>query len=214
MIYGSVNPPLFQRIPRTARRILDVGCGDGTLARAIKVEWPANVVGITHSEEEASRGRAVLDQVVVADLEVYDPAPLGLFDTVICSHVLEHLSRPERWLEKLRACFSPGGTLVVALPNVLFWRQRLRFLGGHFRYTAGGLMDSTHLRFFDWDTAAELVAGSGYRIRERVADGGFPGSRWLGPLQGGLNSVALGLAPGMFGFQFLLVAEPFPELRT
>lgn len=208
VIYGSVNPPLFQRLPRSARRILDVGCGDGTLGRAIKAEWTATVVGITHSEEEAERARSGLDEVLVADLETYDPAPLGRFDAVVCSHVLEHLSRPERWLKALHPCFTTSGTLVVALPNVLFWRQRLRFLRGRFRYTAGGLMDSTHLRFFDWETARSLVTDSGYTLRDRVADGGFPGSRLLGPARVTLDSLATRLAPGLFGFQFLLVAGP------
>lgn len=199
---------MFQRLPRTARRILDVGCGDGTLGRAIKAEWPATVVGITHSAAEAQRARGVLDEVVVADLETYDPAALGRFDAVICSHVLEHLSHPEHWLRALRDSFTPEGRLLVALPNVLFWRQRLQFLAGRFRYTDGGLMDSTHLRFFDWETAAQLIRGSGYRIVERVADGGFPGSRWLGPLRPRVNAWATGLAPGLLGFQFILVAAP------
>jgi SAM-dependent methyltransferase len=208
VIYGSVNPPMFQRLPRTALRILDVGCGDGTLGRAIKAEWSAAVVGITHSAAEAERARTVLDEVVVADLETYEPGVLGRFDAVICSHVLEHLSHPERWLGALRSSFNPGGRLLVALPNVLFWRQRLQFLAGRFRYTEGGLMDSTHLRFYDWETAARLVSDSGYRILDRVADGGFPGSRWLGPLRPRVNAWATGLAPGLLGFQFILVAEP------
>jgi len=208
VIYGSVNPPLFQRIPRSARRVLDVGCGDGTLSRAIKAEWDAAVVGITHSAEEAERGRSVLNEVVVADLETYDPTPLGQFDVIICSHVLEHLSHPQRWLQALQGSFRPGGALIVALPNVLFWRQRLEFLRGRFRYTQGGLMDSTHLQFFDWETAATLLTRAGYGVRERIADGGFPGSRFLGPGQGFVNSLATQLAPGLFGFQFLLVAEP------
>lgn len=208
MIYGSVNPPLFQRIPRSARRVLDVGCGDGTLGRAIKAEWPATVIGITHSAEEASRGRSVLDEVVVADLESYDPAPLGRFEAIICSHVLEHLSQPGRWLRALHGNFAPGGKLIVALPNVLFWRQRLEFLRGRFRYTQGGLMDSTHLQFFDWDTAAELLQSNGYEVLERAADGGFPGSRFLGPLRNSVNQRATGMWPGVFGFQFLFVARP------
>ena len=199
---------MFQRVPRTARRILDVGCGDGTLGRAIKAEWSAAVVGITHSAAEAERARAVLDEVVVADLDTYDPGALGRFDAIICSHVLEHLSHPERWLRALRDSFTPEGRLLVALPNVLFWRQRLQFLAGRFRYTEGGLMDSTHLRFFDWETAAQRVSDSGYRIVERVADGGFPGSRWLGPLRPRVDAWATRWAPGLLGFQFILVAEP------
>jgi len=211
VIYGSVNPPVFARLPRTARRVLDVGCGDGTLARAIRAEWPAAVVGITHSAAEAARGRDVFEQVVVADLETYDPTPLGMFDVVICSHVLEHLTAPERLLRTLRDRLAPGGTLLVALPNVLFWRQRLELLRGQFRYTDGGLMDRTHLRFFDWETAAALVRDAGYEITERVAEGGFPGSRLLGPLRRPLDRIATRAAPGTFGWQFVLTARRGPE---
>lgn len=213
VIYGSVNPPLFNRIPRSARRILDVGCGDGTLARAIRAEWPAEVAGITYSAEEAERGREALNPAVVADLETYDPAPLGRFDVVICSHVLEHLSSPGRLLKSLWGNVATEGRLLVAVPNVLFWRQRIEFGRGRFRYTEGGLMDRTHLQFFDWDTVASLVEDAGYRVVERVADGSFPASRVLGPLRRPLDRIALTAAPGLFGWQFVLVAQPRPDFK-
>jgi hypothetical protein len=43
---------------------------------------------------------------------------------------------------RLRAALVDGGTLIIALPNVLHWRQRLTFLRGTFRYTPGGIMDA------------------------------------------------------------------------
>jgi len=206
LLYGSVNPPVFGRIPRTARRILDVGCGVGTLARAIRSEWPAQVVGITHTPEEAEQGRDVLEPAIVADLNVFDPTSLGQFDCIVCSHVLEHLVDPLNVLARLRPCLSPQGRLIVALPNVLFWRQRLQFLRGRFQYTDGGLMDRTHLRFFDWQTARDLIPRAGLRIQEAAVDGGFPGSRLLGPLRPSLDALATRLAPGLFGWQFVVTA--------
>jgi len=207
LLYGSINPPVFERIPRTARRILDVGCGVGTLARAIRAEWPASVVGITHSPEEAEQARDILEQAVVADLNGYDPSVLGRFDCIICSHVLEHLLDPGALLTRLQPCLNPGGRLIVALPNILYWRQRLHFLRGRFRYTAGGLMDATHYRFFDWQTAAELLSESGWRVTDRRAYGGLPGSRLLGPLGPRLDTLATRIWPGLYGWQFVLDAE-------
>lgn len=207
MIYGSVNPPVFARIPRNARRILDVGCGDGSLARAIRAEWPAQVSGLTWSEEEARLANGVLERVWVADLNRFEESDLGVYDCIICSHVLEHLVDPWRVLGRLRGHLEAGGTLIVALPNLLFWRNRLEMTRGRFRYTEGGLMDRTHCKFFDWDAAGELVSAAGFEVVDRSAHGAWPGSRLLGPLKKPLDRFAENAFPGLFGWQFVVVGR-------
>ncbi len=208
MIYRSINQAVFDRIPHSARRLLDVGCGAGVMGAAVKAVLPCAVVGLTYSEPEAVQARRHLDRVEVVDLNCFDPTALGAFDCIVCSHVLEHLADPHRVLTQLRRCLNPGGTLLVALPNVLFWKQRMEFLRGRFRYTEGGLMDHTHFRFFDWNAASELVCEAGFDVRERVADGGFPLSRRLGKTLGrAVDRGALARFPGLFGFQFVLSAR-------
>jgi SAM-dependent methyltransferase len=207
VIYGAVNLPVAARVPESARRVLDLGCGTGALGAHLKRQPGREVVGVTFSEEEAREARTRLDEVLVCDLEEFDPASLGRFDCVVCSHVLEHLTRPEELLRRLRASLSGGGVLVVALPNVLHWRQRLAFLRGRFEYTDGGLMDRTHYRFYDWRTARALLADSGYALTAGEADGGFPLSRFV-PLFGrALDRAALRLGPGVFGVQFIMVGR-------
>lgn len=208
MIYGAANTALLRHVPAAAGRVLDVGCGAGALGRELKRSRGCRVTGVTHSEEEARLAAEHLDEVLVRDLNEFDPEGLGQFDCVVCSHVLEHLYRPERLLRSLAPRLSPGGVLVVALPNVLHWRQRLEFFRGRFRYTRGGLMDETHYRFYDWATARGLLTASGYTLVESRACGGFPLSRHLSALGRGLDRAALRLSPGMFGFQFILVASP------
>lgn len=207
LTYGSVNPGVLTRVPSDSRRILDVGCGTGVLGRALKQGHPDRyVAGITHSEQEAERAREVLDQVLIADLETCDFRDLGVFDCVICSHVLEHLRNPADVLARLRAVLASDGTILIALPNVLYWRQRLQFVMGRFRYTEGGLMDNTHVVFFDWTTAQDMVRQAGLRLSACASEGGFPGSRFLGPAGPVLDTVSLRLAPGLMGTQFILVA--------
>jgi SAM-dependent methyltransferase len=206
MIYRAVNPAVLARIPRHARRVLDVGCGDGALGRALKARQPAEVVGITYSPEEAARARDVLDEVVAADLESADLAQLGTFDCIVCSHVLEHLREPARVLSRLRHNLEAYGTVLIALPNTLHYRQRLAFLAGRFRYADGGIMDRTHYRFFDWTTARDLVREADLCLTEARAVGGAPGSRFLGPLGGLLDRAAVRGRPGVFGVQFVLTA--------
>lgn len=209
MIYQSINQAVFQRIPVGTRRLLDVGCGGGVFGAAVKAALHCMVVGVTHSHAEAELARNRLDRVEVADLNHCDPGAFGQFDCIVCSHVLEHLSDPQQVLSRLHGCLVPGGTLLVALPNVLFWKQRMQFLRGRFRYTEGGLMDRTHVRFFDWDSAQSLVCAAGFDIRERAADGVFPLSRMFGrSLSSLMNRRALAHFPGVFGVQFVLSGAP------
>jgi SAM-dependent methyltransferase len=170
------------------------------------------VVGVTYSNTEAEIARHYLDRVIVTDLNTFDPTDLGRFDCIVCSHILEHLYWPEQVLRVVAHLLQPEkGRLFVALPNTLFWRQRVCFLLGEFRYTDGGLMDRTHFRFFDWASARALVASAGFREISAFADGGFPLARYLPGAGRLLSHVALRMAPGIFGWQFVIVAEPLSE---
>ena len=206
-IYGAVNQPVLARVAGTTKRLLDIGCGTGALGRKIKEELDCNVVGITHSDSEAALAAECIDQVLVCDLNSLEPLDMDQFDCIVCSHVLEHLYHPNELLKRVRHLLSPEGTLIVALPNVLFWRQRLNFFRGNFRYTEGGLMDRTHYRFFDWVTAQELLTASGYSVIEASADGTFPLSRYLFGVGQWLDRAALKALPGLFGFQFVFVCR-------
>jgi SAM-dependent methyltransferase len=208
MGYDSINQVVLREVPENAKAILDLGCGGGALGQLLKRRGTV-VVGVTSDEEEAVVARPRLDKVVVSNLNTLEPRTLGRFDCVVCCHVLEHLLRPEVLVAQIRDCIAPGGSLVVALPNVLFWKQRLQFLRGRFRYSDGGLMDRTHYRFYDWQTAQELLIGSGYRIMKKEADGGFPLSRILcgGPRRV-VNHYSLKWFPGLFGWQFVFRCVP------
>jgi predicted TPR repeat methyltransferase len=212
LVYQTVNHAVLDSVPLHARSVLDIGCGGGLFGEALKASRPCTVLGVTFSEAEAELARTRLDRVEVADLNHMGPGSLGLHDCIVCSHVLEHLHDPQRLLRGLQACLAPGGMLVVALPNVLHWKQRLQFVRGHFRYTEGGLMDHTHVRFFDWATAAELLQHAGYRVESRRADGILPLSRLLGTaLSRHADRAAVACWPGLFGTQFLLCARPVAD---
>jgi SAM-dependent methyltransferase len=210
LIYGAVNLAVAARVPETARRVLDLGCGNGALGAHLKRRPGREVVGVTFSEEEAQSAKTRLDEVLVCDLDEFDATALGEFDCIVCSHVLEHLTRPEELLRRLRGSLSAGGVLVVALPNVLYWRQRLDFLRGRFEYTDGGLMDRTHYRFYSWKTARALLKGCGYALVASEADGGFPLSRYVPVFGRALDRAALQLGPGVFGVQFIVVSRSAP----
>jgi SAM-dependent methyltransferase len=208
LVYRSVNKRVLESVPSSVRNVLDIGCGAGDLGEALKMKIHCKVTGLTFSEDEADLASSRLDRVEVVDLNCLSISNLEQYDCIICSHVLEHLYDPESLLRVLlEHCLTPDGFLVVALPNVLYWKQRLQFLLGRFRYTSGGIMDSTHYRFYDWNTSSQLVCNAGYQILSRKSDGIFPLSRLLGPLRQFVDGAALSTFPGFFGTQFIIIAK-------
>lgn len=207
LIYKAVNQPVLLRVPKTTKRVLDIGCGTGSLGKKIKQYINCEVVGITYSKLEEEGASKCLDRVIIGDINSFSTHNLGEFDCIICSHILEHLYQPQSLLNHLHYSLTADGTLIVALPNVLHWKQRWEFIRGRFRYTEGGLMDKTHFRFFDWEAAHELLEQSGYKVLESQGYGNFPlpGIRkWLMPkVTDWIDTTALNNFPGLFAFQFV-----------
>jgi 2-polyprenyl-3-methyl-5-hydroxy-6-metoxy-1,4-benzoquinol methylase len=195
----------------TPGKALDCGCGAGGNACLLRgMRW--RTTGVTISPSEADAASQCCDTVLLADLNSGIPQNAeSPFDLVIFSHVLEHLLQPSRVLGDARRLLSAKGCILVALPNVLYWRQRIKFLAGKFDYEPTGIMDETHVRFYTFQSGKELLRSSGFEIVTATGDGDFPlpfFRRLLPGAAGKLDVYAGPLSPGLFSSQLLYVAKP------
>jgi len=210
-VYDGINEGILSLVPTTADRILDVGCGTGTTGEFLCQQRERCVVGITYSTQEAEMASPRLSQVIRAELNNFDFCPLGRFDCVILSHILEHLYSPSDLLARLKCVLGPDSVIVVALPNVLWWKQRLEFLLGRWRYQDSGILDRTHFRFFDLQSSKELLEQAGYEILATKREGPLPFIRpvrkVMGPFAARIDRLMCRLLPGLFAFQFVYLAR-------
>ena len=102
-------------------RLLDVGCGPGTITVDLAARVaPGQVVGFDVAEEVIDRARALLDEPDAPtnctfrtdDVYAID-APDGTFDVVHAHQVLQHLTDPVAALREMRRVLKPGGMLAV-----------------------------------------------------------------------------------------------------
>jgi hypothetical protein len=84
------------------------------------------------------------------------------FDVIVAADVLEHLKDPEAVLRRLRPFLAPGGYLVASIPNVTHGSVRLALLSGTFPYAETGLLDRTHLRFYDRASMSEMLSAGSF----------------------------------------------------
>ncbi len=218
MIYEAINKTVLSMVPPSAGRILDVGCGTGSLGSALHQLRPCHITGITYSGDEARIATNNIDHVIQADLNTLDFSPLGNFDCIIMSHILEHLYSPESLLERIKCALLQDSVILVGLPNILFWKQRKEFLIGRWRYQNGGIMDRTHFRFFDAASSEKLLEQGGYTILERRYDGLFPLTKpvrkLMGPLARKLEVSICNRMPGFFAWQFVYLASVHQRTRA
>lgn len=146
--------------------VLDVGCAAGDTAQAL-VDRGCTVSGVDIDAEAAELARAVLDELVIADI---DRTPLSehfkaeSFDAIIFGDVLEHLVDPWAALRDAATLLRPEGQILVSIPNVAHAAVRLALLQGRWDYTDKGLLDRTHLRFFTLQSVCELLESAGLEI--------------------------------------------------
>ena len=114
--------------------VLDIGCGDGSLMEALRLEKQVDARGMELNREKVAncmaRGLPVIQGDANSDLADY---PDAAFDYAILSQTLQTTMRPDLVIEQL---LRIGTKAFVSFPNFAHWRVRLAlFWGGQMPVT-------------------------------------------------------------------------------
>ena len=108
------------------KKVLDVGCADGTLMQFLKENKNINVRGLEISKEKVqeciAKGLTVIEGNAEKDLKQF---PDKSFDYVVLSQTLQAFLSPEIVLDEL---LRVGKKAIVTIPNFGNWQVRLHLL--------------------------------------------------------------------------------------
>jgi SAM-dependent methyltransferase len=131
---------LLSQVPKTVKRILDLGTGDGRLLALLKIDRPqmeSVAIDFSPTMLEAVKTRFAEDKTVeIITHNLDEPLPnLGLFDAVVSSFAIHHLSH-ERKLSLYTEIFqilAPGGIFCnlehIASPTPALHEKFLKEIG-------------------------------------------------------------------------------------
>lgn len=149
-------------------RVLDLGCGDGTLLQLLIEQRGAVGYGIELEDEAVlvAVGRGI--NVVQSDLEqglagIGD----GTFDHVVLSRTLQAVRHTETILREM---LRVGREAVVSFPNFAYWKNRMAVMAGRMPVSEDlpyEWFNTPNLRFFTLLDFESLCEHMGLVIRER-----------------------------------------------
>jgi methionine biosynthesis protein MetW len=156
-------------------RVLDVGCGDGTLMARLKSDAKAVVRGMELSQEGVNacvgKGLSVVQGDADFDLALY---PNDSFDVVVLSRTIQATRKPQAVLAQMRRI---GQRAIVSLPNFGFWQVRMALLLTGKMPITKGLPENWHqtenLHLCTLLDFEELALASGFKVASvtRIANG-------------------------------------------
>jgi 2-polyprenyl-3-methyl-5-hydroxy-6-metoxy-1,4-benzoquinol methylase len=118
---------------REIGRILDIGCGDGSISvplltssrRLTLLDISSNMLALAHSKVPAN----LADRVELVN-QSFTTAPLEprSYDLILCIGVLAHVDSPAEVVAKIATLLKPGGTLILEFTDSRHFVGRVHLL--------------------------------------------------------------------------------------
>ena len=159
-----------------ARRVLDLGCGNGTFTARI-AGGGYEVVGIDASSSGIQIATRLVPQCTFLEGSLEHPLPQALrgqFDAVTAVEVIEHLPMPGVLCARAREALRPDGQFVVTTPYHGYLKNLALALSGQLDSHWQPWRDGGHIKFFSRATVTELIRREGFDLTAFVRVGRIP----------------------------------------
>lgn len=184
------------------KKVLDIGCAEGTISEKL-FSHKCEVIGIEIDEKSAKKAKKYCNDVVIGNVELIElnKEYENYFDIILFADVLEHLKEPLDVLRRFKKYLKDDGYIVISLPNIANWRMRFNLLLGNFDYEDCGLLDKTHLRFYNVKGVKKLLSDADLEITN--LDASLKGTKKFPKFS---YSICLKW-PNLLAYQFLITAK-------
>lgn len=162
--FDSVLKRTKKRYPKLSGRVLDIGCGPGLFLKVAR-RAGFGVYGLDLSAEAVKAARKELRTKNIFERPI-EKAGLGadVFDLVTSFQTVEHVSKPEQFLQEIMKAVKPGGVVLLATPDADGW------LAGLMGENWFSYRHPDHLLFFNFESLSRLLKKTGFVRVKRLKD--------------------------------------------
>jgi 2-polyprenyl-3-methyl-5-hydroxy-6-metoxy-1,4-benzoquinol methylase len=166
---GYIAPTVLTLLKSTgAKRVADLGSGNGALCAEIKLQGCA-VVGIEYDPKGVELARRHYTGIPFHNFGVQDDpqALLNLeapFDAVISTEVIEHLFSPHLLPQYAAAILKPGGHLIVSTPYHGYVKNVMLALFNKWDHHHTAMWHGGHIKFWSRATLTQLLEENGFEV--------------------------------------------------
>ncbi len=112
---------------RPRSRILDLGCGDGTLLAHLRGQRECSGYGLEIDEDNVTRcveaGLSVVQSDLDEGLAKFFPSATACFDYAVMTQTLQAIREPQKLIDEMLTIAREG---IVTFPNMAYWKNRIQ----------------------------------------------------------------------------------------
>ena len=170
-------PAVLRRLKELSpQRVLDLGCGNGSLCRAIAAAG-IPIEGVDPSEKGIEQAKLASPGIQFTRMSIYDEPPedwIGKFDAIVSTEVVEHLYDPRAMARLAARLLKPGGRILVTTPYHGYLKNLVLSILGKWDFHHSPLWDHGHIKFWSRKTLSQLFEEFGFMTCSFKGLGRFP----------------------------------------
>ena len=176
-----IIPKLLELIKNKEKlNILDIGCGNGSLARVLKKNGYHNIYGTDASEQGIAIAKSIdLNRFFIQDINskvLPDEISNISFSIIISTEVVEHLYDPDNFIDFCKNILlkNGGGELILSTPYHGYLKNLVLSILNKWDHHHTVFWKGGHIKFWSKKTLSQLLINHGFTVIEFNGCGRFP----------------------------------------